>query len=101
MSEATEATPATTAPAEALGRAARKVREGIVTSTAMDKTIVVTVTERVRHAKYSKTVLRSTKFHAHCTDDSVKNGDRVRLMETRPLSKTKRWRLVDVVERAR
>ena len=82
-------------------RPARKVREGLVTSDAMQKTIVVTVTERVRHRKYGKTVLRSKKLHTHCEDDTVKIGDRVRIMETRPLSKTKRWRLVEVLERAR
>ena len=98
MSDATDATETT---ADAVARAARKVREGIVTSTKMDKTIVVTVTERTRHPKYAKTVLRSTKLHAHAEDDSLKPGDRVRIMETRPLSKMKRWRLVEVLERAR
>jgi small subunit ribosomal protein S17 len=85
----------------AAARASRKVREGIVTSTSMEKTIVVTVTEKTRHPKYGKTVLRSTKLHTHDEAEAAKVGDRVRVMETRPLSKTKRWRLVEVVERAR
>jgi len=84
------------------GRAgARKVREGIVTSSAMDKTVVVTVTEKVRHPKYRKTVLRSAKLHTHDGLNEARVGDRVRVMETRPLSKTKRWRLVEILERAR
>ncbi len=79
----------------------RKVREGIVVSTAMDKTTVVAVTERVRHPKYSKTVQRTRKLYAHDADNSTSVGDRVRVAETRPLSRTKRWRLVEVLERAR
>ena len=87
--------------ASAATRAVRKVREGIVTSSAMDKTIIVTVTERVRHPKYKKTVLQTKKLHTHDELNDAKVGDKVRVMETRPLSKTKRWRLVDVIERAR
>ncbi len=82
-------------------RAARKVREGMVTSTNMDKTIVVTVTDRVRHAKYNKFVLRSKKLYTHDEANDAGVGDRVRVMETRPMSKNKRWRLVEIVERAR
>ncbi|MEY2959110.1 MAG: ribosomal protein [Actinomycetota bacterium] len=82
-------------------RNARKVREGMVTSTSMDKTIVVTVTERVRHPKYNKFVLRTKKLYAHDEINDAGVGDRVRVMETRPLSKNKRWRLVEIVERAR
>mgnify|MGYP001797793671 CR=1 FL=1 len=82
-------------------RAGRKLREGVVTSAAMDNTIVVTVTERVRHPKYKKTVLQTKKLHTHDEANDAKVGDKVRVMETRPLSKTKRWRLVDVIERAR
>jgi small subunit ribosomal protein S17 len=82
-------------------RAARKVREGMVTSTNMDKTIVVTVTDRVRHAKYNKFVLRSKKLYTHDETNDAGVGDRVRVMETRPMSKSKRWRLVEIVERAR
>ncbi len=82
-------------------RAARKVREGIVTSNAMDKTVVVTVTERVRHARYNKFVMRTKKLHAHDEANDAGVGDKVRVMETRPLSKNKRWRVVEIVERAR
>ncbi len=79
----------------------RKVREGVVVSTAMDKTAVVAVTERVRHAKYSKTVQRTRKLYVHDESNDASNGDRVLVAETRPISKTKRWRLVEVLERAR
>ena len=79
----------------------RKVREGIVLSTSMDKTAVVAVTERVRHPRYSKTVQRTRKLYAHDEDNQSSPGDRVRVAETRPLSKLKRWRLVEIVERAR
>ena len=82
-------------------RAARKVREGIVTSNAMDKTVVVTVTNRVRHARYNKFVMRTKKLHAHDEANDAGVGDKVRDMETRPLSKNKRWRVVEIVERAR
>jgi len=102
MPEETEtatAEPADAAPAPRPN--ARKVREGLVTSASMEKTIVVTVTERVRHRKYMKTVQRSKKLHAHSEDATVKVGDRVRIQETRPLSKLKRWRLVEILERAR
>jgi small subunit ribosomal protein S17 len=93
MSETTE----TTAPA----RQRRKVREGVVSSAAMDKTVTVTVTERVRHAKYNKFVLKSKKLYAHDETNDAGVGDKVRIMETRPLSKNKRWRLVEILERAR
>ncbi len=79
----------------------RKVREGIVVSVGMDKTTVVAVTERVRHPKYSKTVQRTRKLYAHDAENQSAVGDRVRVAETRPLSKTKRWRLVEILERAR
>lgn len=82
-------------------RNARKVREGIVTSTKMDKTAVVTVTERVRHKKYSKTMRRNKKLYVHDETNDLNVGDRVRVAETRPLSKLKRWRVVEVLERAR
>ena len=82
-------------------RAARKVREGIVTSNAMDKTVVVTVTDRVRHARYNKFVMRTKKLHARDEANDAGVGDKVRVMETRPLSKNKRWRVVEIVERAR
>jgi small subunit ribosomal protein S17 len=79
----------------------RKVREGVVDSTAMDKTIVVRVVDRVRHARYDKTVQRTKRLLAHDAQNDARPGDRVRLRETRPLSKRKRWTLVEVLERAR
>lgn len=90
-----------TATAEVADRNARKVREGVVTSAGMDKTIVVTVTDRVRHARYNKFVLRSKKLYTHDEANDAGVGDKVRVMETRPLSKNKRWRLVEILERAR
>jgi small subunit ribosomal protein S17 len=82
-------------------RGRRKVREGIVASNAMDKTAIVLVVERVRHARYAKTVQRTKRLYAHDEANDVKVGDRVRLTETRPLSKLKRWRVEQVLERAR
>jgi small subunit ribosomal protein S17 len=79
----------------------RKVREGIVVSDGMTSTVVVAVVERVRHPKYGKTVQRTKKLYVHDAEDTAKVGDRVRVQETRPLSKLKRWRLTEVVERAR
>jgi small subunit ribosomal protein S17 len=79
----------------------RKVREGIVVSAKMQDTCVVAVTDRVRHARYGKTMQRTKRFLAHNAGDDAREGDRVRLQETRPLSKTKRWRVVEVLERAR
>jgi small subunit ribosomal protein S17 len=79
----------------------RKVREGIVSSAGMDKTVVVTVTSRVRHPLYRKTLQHTTKLYAHDADNTCRVGDRVRVAETRPLSKLKRWRLLEVVERAK
>jgi small subunit ribosomal protein S17 len=86
---------------ETTDRNRRKVREGIVVSTKMDKTVVVRVTDRVQHPRYRKTLQRSTKLHAHDEQNDAREGDRVRLAETRPLSRTKRWRVVEVLERAR
>ena len=86
---------------ETTDRAARKVREGTVISNKMDKTAVVEVVDRVRHAKYNKFVLRTKKLHAHDEANDVNIGDKVRVMETRPLSKKKRWRVTDVLERAK
>ena len=80
---------------------ARKVREGLVVSDAMDATVVVAVIERVRHPRYGKTVQRTKKLYAHDQENTAKVGDRVRVIETRPLSKLKRWRLAEVLERAR
>jgi small subunit ribosomal protein S17 len=79
----------------------RKVREGVVASDAMDKTVVVSVVERVRHPRYDKTVQRTKRLYAHDETNDVKAGDRVRVQETRPLSKQKRWRVVEVLERAK
>ena len=81
-------------------RNARKVREGVVVSTGMDKTAVVAVVDRVRHPKYAKYMLRTKKLYAHDEANDVNVGDKVRVMETRPLSKLKRWRVVEVLERA-
>jgi len=80
---------------------ARKVREGLVVSDSMDATVVVAVIERVRHPRYGKTVQRTKKLYVHDQENTAKVGDRVRVIETRPLSKLKRWRLVEVLERAR
>jgi small subunit ribosomal protein S17 len=82
-------------------RAARKVREGVVVSDKMDKTVTVAVIERVRHPKYAKFVMQTKKLYAHDEANDAHAGDRVRIMETRPLSKQKRWRVVEVLERAK
>jgi small subunit ribosomal protein S17 len=87
--------------AEGQQRGGRKVRDGMVVATAMDKTAVVTVTDRVRHRRYDKTVQRTTRLYIHDENNDLTVGDRVRVQETRPLSKRKRWRLVEVLERAR
>jgi small subunit ribosomal protein S17 len=79
----------------------RKVREGLVVSSKMDKTVVVAVTDRVRHRRYGKTLQRTTKLYAHDEANDAREGDRVRLAETRPISRQKRWRVVEVLERAR
>jgi small subunit ribosomal protein S17 len=82
-------------------RAARKVREGLVISSKMNKTVVVAVVERVKHPKYDKFVLRTKKLYAHDETNDANVGDRVRVMEIRPMSKLKRWRITDIVERAK
>ncbi len=79
----------------------RKVREGIVVSNKMDKTAVVEVVRRSRHPQYRKTVQQSKKYYTHDEENDLNEGDRVRIVETRPLSAKKRWRLLEVVERAR
>ncbi len=79
----------------------RKVREGHVVSAAMAKTVIVKIVERTRHPRYAKTVQRSKRFHAHDEFGDLKNGDRVRIVETRPMSKLKRWRVAEVLERAK
>ncbi len=82
-------------------RSARKVREGLVVSDKMDKTVVVSVEDHVKHALYGKVMRRSTKLKAHDEANSCGVGDRVLLMETRPLSATKRWRVVEILEKAK
>ena len=79
----------------------RKVREGVVDSIKMEKTIVVNVVDRVRHPLYGKTLQRTKRLYVHDEQNDAKVGDRVRVQETRPLSKLKRWRLMEVLERAR
>lgn len=79
----------------------RKTRIGLVTSNRMNKTITVTVERRVKHPIYGKFVKKTTNFHAHDDKNECTIGDVVRIMETRPLSKTKRWRLVEVLEKAK
>ncbi len=79
----------------------RKVREGMVVSAKMDKTVVVAITDRVRHRRYGKTLQRTTRLYAHDEANDVREGDRVRVAETRPLSRLKRWRVVEILERAR
>jgi len=86
---------------ETTERAQRKVREGIVVSDKMENTVVVAVVERVRHPRYGKTVQRTKKLYVHDESSEAKVGDRVRVAETRPVSKLKRWRLVEILERAR
>jgi small subunit ribosomal protein S17 len=94
MSETTETT-------QDQARNQRKVREGLVVSDKMDKTIVVTVEDRVKHALYGKVMRRTSRHKAHDEENQCGIGDRVLIMETRPLSATKRWRLVEVLEKAK
>ena len=82
-------------------RKARKIRVGIVVSDKMDKTIVVAVVDNVKHPLYKKIIKRTFKLKAHDEENTCKVGDTVRVMETRPLSKDKRWRLVEIVEKAK
>jgi small subunit ribosomal protein S17 len=92
MSETSSATSA---------RARRKVREGIVVSDKMDKTVVVVVEERVKHPLYGKVMRRTSRLKAHDENNAAGTGDRVSIMETRPLSATKRWRVIEILERAK
>ena len=82
-------------------RNARKVREGLVVSDKMDKTVVVSVEDRVKHAMYGTVLRRTSKYKAHDENNECGIGDRVLLMETRPLSATKRWRVVEILEKAK
>jgi small subunit ribosomal protein S17 len=79
----------------------RKTRDGTVVSTKMDKTVVVTVVDRVRHRRYGKTLQRTRRLYAHDEANDAREGDRVRVQESRPLSRRKRWRVVEVLERAK
>lgn len=92
MTDETEPTPRTND---------RKVREGLVVSAGMNKTAVVASTDRVRHRRYAKTMQRTTKLYVHDESNDLNVGDKVRVQETRPLSKLKRWRLLNVIERAK
>ena len=91
MSESKQASP----------RAGRKVREGFVVSDKMDKTVVVEVQDRVKHPLYGKVITKTARLKAHDEVNEAGIGDRVRIMETRPLSATKRWRVVEIVEKAK
>jgi small subunit ribosomal protein S17 len=82
-------------------RSRRKTRVGVVVSDSRDKTVTVVVPSSAKHPRYDKVVRRTTKFHAHDEANDARVGDTVRIMETRPLSKQKRWRVIEVVERAR
>jgi small subunit ribosomal protein S17 len=86
---------------DALSRGYRKVREGLVVSDKMDKTVVVEVEDRVKHPKYGKVIRRTKRYKAHDGENACGVGDRVLLMETRPLSATKRWRVAEILEKAK
>ena len=86
---------------ESVDRGDRKVREGLVVSDKMDKTIVVAVEDRFKHPLYGKVISRTSKLKAHDESNAAGIGDRVLLMETRPLSATKRWRMVEILEKAK
>ena len=92
MSDASETT---------IARGYRKVREGVVVSDKMDKTVVVEVEDRVKHPKYAKVIRRTKRYKAHDGENACGVGDRVRLMETRPMSATKRWRVAEILEKAK
>jgi small subunit ribosomal protein S17 len=95
------ATPEESAVPEPQARGRRKVRVGVVVSDKMDKTVLVRIDRRVRHSLYKKTVARANKLAAHDEHNDAHVGDLVRVVETRPLSKSKRWRVVEIVERAK
>jgi small subunit ribosomal protein S17 len=101
MSSSSADTPQDGAAEAPAARNRRKVREGLVVSDKMDKTVVVEVEDRVKHRMYGKVMRRTNKLKAHDEQNQCGVGDRVLLMETRPLSATKRWRVVDIVERAK
>lgn len=89
------------ATTQTTGKVNRKERRGVVVSDAMDKTITVRIDSRKAHRKYGKMVSRSRKFKVHDAENEARVGDEVRIIETRPLSKTKRWRLAEILERAK
>ncbi len=97
MAETTE----TTAASTTVDRNLRKTKTGVVSSNKMDKTIVVKVERKVKHPLYGKFLKKTTSFHAHDEKNECSIGDTVRIMESRPLSKTKRWRLVEVLEKVK
>jgi small subunit ribosomal protein S17 len=99
MAQQESSSTTTTTQAEPVTRAARKMRTGEVVSSGMNKTIVVRTVARVPHPKFGKIVKQMKKFYAHDEQNQAKPGDTVRIMETRPLSKLKRWRLVEVVQK--
>ena len=101
MANQTSASSASANGASAVDRGTRKVRTGTVVSDKMQKTVVVAIQRRVAHPVYGKMVTRTTKVKAHDEQNAAKTGDTVRIAETRPLSKDKRWRVVEIVERAR
>lgn len=89
------------APGGGRPRGRRKIRDGLVVSDKMDKTVVVEIEDRVKHSLYGKVMRRTSKLKAHDEQNTCGAGDRVRLMETRPLSATKRWRVMEILERAK
>jgi small subunit ribosomal protein S17 len=101
MTEGQAVTTATTSTPTENARGFRKTREGLVVSDKMDKTVVVAVEDRVQHPLYKKTLRRTSKLKAHDEQNAAGVGDRVLLMETRPLSATKRWRIVEILEKAK
>jgi small subunit ribosomal protein S17 len=98
---ADQVTPIAAAEAAEIDRGRRKVREGYVVSDKMDKTVVVAVEDRVKHRLYGKVLRQTSRLKAHDEANAAAVGDRVRIMETRPLSATKRWRLVEILEKAK
>jgi small subunit ribosomal protein S17 len=89
------------ATGNAEARGYRKIREGVVISDKMDKTVIVEVEDRIKHPRYAKIIRRTKKYKAHDGENACGVGDRVRLMETRPLSATKRWRVAEILEKAK
>lgn len=98
---ATRAKATATSAGAGSDRTRRKIRTGVVVSEKMDKTVLIRIDRKVRHPLYKKTLVRSNKLAAHDENNDARVGDTVRVMETRPLSKTKRWRIVEIVERAK